>query len=109
MGTIELKRLVPSAAPAERLFREHRAALRGGVSAPCAHSVESLSWLGFALEPFPELFGPVSRGAFVKPKDALLRKRFSDDQLAIAHRYLTAEAGGALTLATYGGAVNAVA
>jgi len=115
MGTLDLKGLVTSGgAGAERLSREHLAALQEGVPPPRTSSVESLSWLGFALRPFPELFGPVSEGAFVKAKDALLRKGFSDDQLATAHRHLTTEAsgvpgGGALTLATYGGAVNAVA
>ena len=69
--------------------------------------------MNFALNPFPELFAPVGSGALFKGKDAFLRKRFTDRQIEIAHRYLTRTdydvAGGMLGLATYGGHVNTVA
>jgi aclacinomycin oxidase len=111
-GTIELKGLATGAG-AERLVHEHLAALDDGVGVPHTRAVERLSWLSFALRPFPELFVPGVDNALVKVKDALLCKRFSDRQIGVAHRHLTRPdhdvPGGALGLATYGGKVNVVA
>lgn len=109
-GSVELKGIVTDAADPESLVAAHIDELMDGVGAPATRSVQSLPWLAFALRPFPEVFGPVADGAFVKAKDALLRTSLSEAQLAVAHRYLaTPGASGALTLMTYGGAVNAVA
>jgi Berberine and berberine like len=72
-----------------------------------------MSWLRFALDPMPELFGGAKGGVLVKVKDALLRKRFTDRQMAVAFQQLTRTdvdvPGGMLGLATYGGKVNTVA
>jgi aclacinomycin oxidase len=72
-----------------------------------------MGWLDFALDPFPDLFTGPPGGVSSKVKDALLRKRFTDRQIATAYRHLTSEAsngiGGMLGLATYGGRINAVA
>jgi FAD/FMN-containing dehydrogenase len=108
-GALELKGLA-TGAHAERLFDEHLAAIGDGVVAPATRGLERLSWLEFALRPFPELFGPVGDGAFVKVKDALLRKGLSTTQLARAFPYMNGaeHPGGTLGLATYGGAVNIV-
>jgi len=109
-GSVELKGIVTAGPSSEALLAAHLDALADGVGAPATRSTEQLSWLGFALRPFPEVFGPVADGAFVKPKDALLRASLSEAQLSIARRHLTSPgASGALTLMTYGGAVNAVA
>jgi hypothetical protein len=71
-----------------------------------------MPWLAFALDPFPDLFAMPPGGASVKVKDALLRRRLSDDQLEIAWDYLTRDdhdvMGGMLGLATYGGRINTV-
>jgi hypothetical protein len=112
-GTIDLKGLVTAGAHAERLIDEHIAALDDGVGVAHTRAVERLSWLGFALRPFPELFVPGIDNARAKLKDALLRKRFSDRQMSVAYRYLNGSdhdvPGGAMGLATYGGKINVVA
>lgn len=109
-GTVEIKGLAVGA-DASLLITEHLAALAADVGAPATRSTERLGWLDFALHPFPELFASAPPGA-VKVKDALLRRRFSDEQLRTAYRWLSGEHGpprGVVGLATYGGQVNAVA
>ena len=80
---------------------------------PFTREVERLSWLAFALDPFPELFRAGTGDALVKVKDAFLRRPLGDGQIAVAYDYLTRTGpdvpGGMLGLATYGGRVNAVA
>ena len=74
------------------------------------------SWLAFALNPFPDLFaigpgGTAASTAKLKVKDALLRRRHTDRQIAVLYHHLTRDdvsVGGAIGLATYGGRVNAV-
>jgi aclacinomycin oxidase len=112
-GVIEIKGLSTAGADAERLFDAHLAAIAEGVGAPFTRQVQRMSWLGFALDPLPELFGGATGGVLVKVKDALLRRRLTDGQAAVAYEYLTRTdhdvPGGMLGLATYGGKVNAVA
>jgi hypothetical protein len=66
-----------------------------------------MAWLDFALNPFPELFAAPPGGVCMKAKDALLTKRRTDDQIAVAYEYLTRTdhdvMRGMLGLATYGG------
>jgi aclacinomycin oxidase len=92
---------------------EHVAAIHDGVGAAHALDVERSSWLGFALDPFPELFRAGPGDALMKGKDAFLRRRLTDRQLELAHDYLTRTdhdvPGGMLGMVTYGGQVNAVA
>jgi FAD binding domain/Berberine and berberine like len=112
-GVIQIKGLSTAGADAERLFEAHLAAVAEGVGAPFTRQVERMSWLQFALDPLPELFGGAKGGVLVKVKDALLRRRLTDRQMAVAFQYLTRTdhdvPGGMLGLATYGGKVNAVA
>ncbi len=72
-----------------------------------------MSWLEFALNPFPDLFASPPGGASVKVKDALLKQRFTDGQIRVAYDYLTRTdydaIGGMLGMATYGGRINTVA
>src|SRR4029077_8962714 len=72
-----------------------------------------MSWLEFALDPFPDLFATPPGGVSVKVKDALLKRSFTDGQKGVAHDYLTRTdhdvIGGMLGLATYGGRINTVA
>ena len=108
-----LVRGVSTAADAERQIDAHLMALGSGIPAPMLRERTRLSWLDFALDPFPELFAMPPGGASVKVKDALLRKRFTDSQIDVAYDYMTRTdhdvMGGALGLATYGGRVNTVA
>jgi aclacinomycin oxidase len=87
-------------------------ALGQGVARPQAQEVARMTWLEFALNPFPDLFAMPPSGVSVKVKDALLRRRFTDRQIAVAYRYMTRSdynvMGGALGLASYGGRINTV-
>ncbi|MGH7558756.1 MAG: hypothetical protein ACREMD_13440, partial [Gemmatimonadota bacterium] len=95
---------------AEGLVDEHVAAINDGVGAPHTLDLETTSWLGFALDPFPELFRTGQENALLKGKDAFLRRRLTDRQLGVAHHYLTRTdhdvPGGMFGLVTYGGKVN---
>jgi len=101
------------AAVAERQVDDHLAALSEGFIAPEARHLARMSWLEFALNPFPDMFAMPPGGVSVKVKDALLKKRFTDRQIALAYDYLTRTdhdaMGGMLGLATYGGRINTVA
>jgi aclacinomycin oxidase len=72
-----------------------------------------MSWLEFALNPFPDLFAMPPGGVSTKVKDALLKKRLSDRQIAVAYDYLTRTdhdvMGGMIGFATYGGQINTLA
>jgi aclacinomycin oxidase len=92
---------------------DHLAALSEGVIAPHGRELTQMSWLEFALNPFPDLFAAPPGGVSMKVKDALLRKRFTDRQTSVAYDHLTRTdhdvMGGMLGLATYGGRINTVA
>jgi aclacinomycin oxidase len=98
---------------AERHAREYLASLFEGVHAAPRPELVCMPWLDLALNPFPDLFATPSGGVCVKVKDALLKKRLSDDQIRVAYDYLTRTdhdvIGGMLGLASYGGRVNTVA
>jgi len=100
-------------AAAERQVDDHLAALRDGVPGRQGRELARMSWLEFALDPFPDLFAAPPGGVSVKVKDALLKKRLTDRQIAVAYDHLTRTdhdvMGGMLGLATYGGRINAVA
>jgi FAD/FMN-containing dehydrogenase len=112
-GTLEMKGLSTAGSEAEALFDEHLAAISDGVGVSCSRSVERSSWLAFALNPFPELFRVGTDNALVKVKDALLRKRLTERQAAVAYDYLARTdhdvPGGMLGLVSYGGRVNSLA
>jgi aclacinomycin oxidase len=98
---------------AERHARAYLASLSAGMYPPHGLELTGMSWLDFALNPFPDLFGAPPGGVRVKVKDALLKKRLTDRQIDVAYDYLTRDdhdvMGGMLGLATYGGRVNTVA
>jgi aclacinomycin oxidase len=112
-GKIFARGLSTSAKGAELEIAEHVAALSAGVPASTKPEIMTMSWLDFALNPFPELFAMPPGGVKVKVKDAMIKKRFTDAQIRVAYKYLTSDAydvfGGAFGFATYGGRVNAVA
>jgi FAD/FMN-containing dehydrogenase len=98
---------------AGRQVKAYLAALSEWIAAPTGQTASRMSWLEFALNPFPDLFAMPPGGASMKVKDALLRKRFTDRQIDVAYDYLTRQdydaMGGMLGLATYGGRINTVA
>ena len=98
---------------AESQVANHLAALQEGIIAPHAKQLTRMSWLDFALNPFPDLFAGPPGGVSVKVKDAMLRRRFTDRQIGVAYDYLTRTdhdiIGGMLGLVTYGGRINTVA
>jgi hypothetical protein len=83
-----------------------------GIHASPRPELARMTWLEFALNPFPDLFTSPPGGVRVKVKDALLARRLTDDQIGVAYDYLTRTdhdvMGGMLGLASYGGRVNAV-
>ncbi len=98
---------------AERQIDDHLAALSAGGLAPHGREIARMSWLEFALNPFPDLFAMPPGGVSSKVKDALLKKRLTDAQIGVAYDYLTRAdhdiMGGMLGFATYGGRINTVA
>jgi aclacinomycin oxidase len=112
-GKIIIRGLSTDGAAAERQVDGFLAAVGEGVGAPRGRELARMSWLEFALQPFPDLFAMPPGGVSAKVKDALLRRRFSDHQLGVAYDHLTRAdhdvMGGMLGLATYGGRINTVA
>lgn len=88
-------------------------ALGAGVPAPSTGESRTMSWLEFALDPFPDLFGMPPGGVSAKVKDALLRTPLTPRQLEVVYESMARTdcdvMGGAFGLATYGGRINSVA
>jgi FAD/FMN-containing dehydrogenase len=112
-GKIIVRGVSTAGVAAEAQVADHLAALGEGIIAPHGREVTQMSWLEFALNPFPDLFAMPPGGVSAKVKDALLKKRFTDRQIGVAYDYLTRTdhdvMGGMLGLATYGGQINTVA
>jgi FAD/FMN-containing dehydrogenase len=112
-GTIIIRGVSTADDAAERQIHEYLASLFEGVRAPPPPELARMSWLDFALNPFPDLFTMPPGGVCMKGKDALLRKGPTDEQIGVAYDYLTDDGhdviGGMFALATYGGRVNTVA
>jgi hypothetical protein len=111
-GKIVVRAVSTAGDRADEQMRGHIEALSDSTVSPSVPEVERLSWLEFALNPLPELFGMPPGGVSVKVKDALLKRRFTDRQIGIAYDYMTRDdydvMGGVLGMATYGGRVNVV-
>jgi hypothetical protein len=112
-GKIIVRGVSTAGADAEAQANDHLAALGEGIRAPGGRELARMSWLEFALNPFPDLFAAPPGGVSLKVKDALLKKRLTDRQIAVAYDHLTRAdhdvMGGMLGLATYGGLINTVA
>ncbi len=112
-GKIIVRGVSTAGAGAERQVNDHLAALSEGIESPKGRELARMSWLGFALNPLPDLFAAPPGGVSAKVKDALLKRRFTDRQAAVAYEWLTSAdhdvMGGMLGLATYGGRINTVA
>ncbi len=112
-GKIIVRGVSTAGAAAEKQVDDFLAALSEEVRAPNGWELQRMSWLEFALNPFPDLFATPPGGVSVKVKDALLKKRFTDRQIGVAYDYMTRSdhdvMGGMLGLASYGGRINTVA
>jgi aclacinomycin oxidase len=111
-GKIIVRGLSTTSSGAEKQIDDYLAALGEGFAAPANKELTRMSWVEFALNPFPDLFAMPPGGVSSKVKDALLKKRLSDRQVTVAYDYLTSAdfdvMGGMLGFATYGGRVNDV-
>jgi aclacinomycin oxidase len=111
-GTIVIRGLSTAGAEAERQVDDFLAALSEGTIAPQQRTLARMSWLEFALDPFPDLFGMPPGGVSMKGKDALLKTRLTDRQIHVAYDWLTRAdhdvMGGMFAFASYGGRVNTV-
>ncbi len=112
-GKIILRGLSTAGGRAEQEVQDHVALVSEGLGAPKVSEPARMSWLEFALNPFPDLFASPPGGVCVKVKDALLKQRLTDRQIGVAYDHLTRTdrdvMGGMLGLATYGGRINTVA
>ena len=105
---------VSTASAAAHKVDDFLAALGEGTAAETSDREQaSMSWLEFALNPFPDMFAMPPGGVSVKVKDALLKTRLTDRQIDVAYDHLTSAdhdvMGGMLGMASYGGAINRVA
>jgi aclacinomycin oxidase len=113
-GNIIIRGLNTAGGRADRQITEYLAVLGEGVGAAKKEERHTMSWLEFALNPFPDLFGAAPPGGVsTKVKDALLKKRLTDRQIGVVHHYMTRTdydvMGGAFGFASYGGRINSVA
>jgi FAD/FMN-containing dehydrogenase len=112
-GKIIVRGVSTAGDAAARQVDDFLAALGDGTVAAGNREIARMSWLDFALDPFPDMFAMPPGGVSAKVKDALLKKRFTDRQLDVAFDHLTSTEhdvmGGMLGFASYGGAINRVA
>ena len=108
IGKIQLKGI--STGPSYEIPDAFIQSLNRELGISCTIKRQKMSWLDFALHPFPDIFTP-GKAAF-KVKDAFLCQPFTHQQIKTMHHYLTEWPeipGSMLGLATYGGQVNTVA
>jgi len=112
LGKIIIRGLSTLGDRAAQQIDDYLSAVSDGLVAPGGREVKRMSWLEFALNPFPDLFAMPPGGVSTKVKDALLKKRLTNRQIFVAYSYMSRTdydvMGGAFGLATYGGRVNAV-
>jgi aclacinomycin oxidase len=109
-GTIVFRGVSTAGDAAEQHIRACLSACGEGLPDPDGPEMARLSWLDFALNPFPDLFAGPPGGVSVKVKDAMLKRPLTAGQAAVAYEHLTSAVpdimGGMLGLASYGGRVN---
>ena len=111
-GNPNLTGVITAGEASEGLLESFLEAINKGVSAANDLAIDCTTWLSFALFPFPDLVSTGSAGITFKIKDAFLRKRLTDRQIAVAYQYLhiaEADVLGSLGMATYGGKTNIIA
>ena len=113
VGKIFIRGLTIDDQQADTQIDAYLSALSEGVTPASAREVSTMSWLDFALNPYPDLFTMPPSGVSTKAKDAMLKKPLTDRQLEIAydhlHRTEIDVMGGMFGFASYGGRVNSVA
>jgi aclacinomycin oxidase len=110
-GKIVLRGVSTAGLDASAHFARMLSVLGMGVPAPATPTIEHLSWLDFALDPLPDLFGGGPPGGVSsKIKDAIVKRAFGDEQIRVVYDHLTRRdtsvPGGMFGLASYGGRVN---
>ena len=108
-GKIQLKGLISDPEQSNDLINDIMLSLQQKLNISYTITKKKMSWLEFALKPFPDIFGE-GKGAF-KLKDAFLLKPLTEAQLKVIYTHLTNgkdTPGGFLGMATYGGMVNAI-
>jgi FAD/FMN-containing dehydrogenase len=110
-GKIVLRGVSTAGEAAHSQFARLCAALGRDGLAPASPVIEQMSWLEFALNPLPDLFGGGPPGGVsTKIKDAVVKRRLADSQIGVIYRHLTRTdvvvPGGMFGLASYGGRVN---
>jgi FAD binding domain-containing protein/berberine-like enzyme len=112
-GKIIFRGVSTAGGAAERQIDDCLAACGDGVPAPDGREVSRMSWLEFALNPFPDLFAMPPSGVSMKGKDAMLKKPLTERPAGVVYDHLTSTdhdvMGGMFALASYGGRVNTVA
>ncbi|MDQ6635125.1 MAG: FAD-binding oxidoreductase [Gemmatimonadota bacterium] len=112
-GKIIFRGVSTAGVAAERQIQDSLVPLSEAVGIPATAELTRMSWLEFALNPFPDMFAMPPSGVSVKVKDALIKQRFTDRQIGVAYDYLTRTdhdiMGGMLGLASYGGQINSIA
>jgi len=112
VGKVIVRGVTVDDARARQKIDDHLAALSNGTKVPGSVKMTELSWLDFALNPFPDLFTMPESGVSTKGKDAMLKQPLTDEQLDVVHDYMTRTdfdvMGGIFAFATYGGRVNSV-
>ena len=113
VGKIFIRGLTVDEAHADHQIDTYLAALNDGTTAASALEVKQMSWLDFALNPFPDLFTMPLGGVSMKGKDAMLKTALDDRQFEVIYDYMNRTEydvmGGAFGCATYGGRVNSIA
>lgn len=111
-GTLVVRGVSTAGARAAQQFDAYLDALCDGIPAAQHRDVQRLSWLEFALNPLPDLFGGGPPGGVsTKIKDAIVKRPFTDAQASVIFRHLTRTdvdlPGVMFGMASYGGHVNA--
>ena len=113
VGKVFIRGLTIDDQQADTQIDAYLSALSEGITPASAREVSTMSWLDFALNPYPDLFTMPPGGVSTKGKDAMLRKTLSDRQFEIAYDYLHRTEydvmGGMFGFASYGGRVNSIA
>ncbi|MEO5999113.1 MAG: FAD-binding protein [Chitinophagaceae bacterium] len=109
-GKLQIKGLITTGKEHDTLLDSFMQAISHGLDMPHQLVRTKMSWLDFALKPFPDIFTD-GKAAF-KVKDALMRKQFTDRQIKVIFNYLESTEydvpGGFIGHATYGGTLNAI-
>jgi aclacinomycin oxidase len=113
VGKIFIRGLTVDEGRADQQIESYLSALAEGITPASALEVKQMSWLDFALNPFPDLFTMPMGGVATKGKDAMLKKPLTERQREVVYDYMNRTEfdvmGGIFGSASYGGRVNSMA